>query len=142
MSPRGLALSVSLSHAVDISVFTVLNRCFAGPYPLKILPCVLAGSALWFDVIYSVRRVVVFCLAFPSDLEADVSNGILLKILTLIKSTQRFVTGHLEVIDFVTLGENADFGSPSPLVNLQGKPETIPRMSQCNEMSRCGSLQI
>lgn len=47
----------------------------------------------------------MFCLAFPYDLDADVSNGILLKIPTLIKSTQRFVTGHLEVIYFVTLGE-------------------------------------
>lgn len=56
MSPRGLAFSVSVSHAGDISVLTMLNRCFAGPYPPKILPCVLAGSALWFDVIYSVRK--------------------------------------------------------------------------------------
>lgn len=55
--------------------------------------------------------MVVFSLAFPYDLEADVSNGILLKILSLIKSTQRFVRGHLEVINFVALEENADFAT-------------------------------
>lgn len=56
MSPRRLPFSVSLSHAGDISVLTVLNRCFTAPYPPEILPCVLAGSALWFDVICSVRK--------------------------------------------------------------------------------------
>jgi len=35
MSPRGLAFSVSVSHAGDISVLRMLNRCFAGPYPPK-----------------------------------------------------------------------------------------------------------
>lgn len=55
--------------------------------------------------------MVVFCLAFSYDLEADISNGILLKILSLIKSTQRFVRGHLEAIHFVSLGGNADFAT-------------------------------
>lgn len=55
--------------------------------------------------------MVVFCLAFPYDLEADVSNGILVKILSLIKSTQRSARGRLEVINFVALGENADFAT-------------------------------
>jgi len=55
--------------------------------------------------------VVVFCLALPCDLEADVSNGILPRIVTLIKSTQKFVRSRLEVIHFVTLGENAGFAT-------------------------------
>lgn len=49
---------------------------------------------------------MVFCLAFPRDLEADVSNGILLKILGIIKSAPRFVRSHLAVTHFVTLGGN------------------------------------
>lgn len=49
---------------------------------------------------------MVFCLAFPYDLEADMSSGI-----SLITSTQRFVRGHLQVINFVALEENADFAT-------------------------------
>lgn len=56
---------------------------------------------------------MVFCLAFPCDLEADVSNGILLRTLSLIKSTQRFTRGPLEKIDFGTLEENAGFAASS-----------------------------
>lgn len=43
---------------------------------------------------------------------------------------------------FCHIRGNADFGPPSPLVNLQGKPETFPRMSQWKEMSCCASFQI
>lgn len=51
----------------------------------------------------------MLCLAFPSGLKADVSNRILLKMLSLIKLTPRFVRGHLEVIHLAALGKNADY---------------------------------
>lgn len=43
----------------------------------------------------------MFYLAFPCDLEADVSNVILLKILGVIQSAPRFVRGCLEGTHFV-----------------------------------------
>lgn len=56
--------------------------------------------------------MVVLCLASTSDpYEADVSNGILLKMLSLTKSTARFARGRLEVINFVTLEGNADLAT-------------------------------
>lgn len=53
----------------------------------------------------------MLCLAFPSGLKAAVSNKIFLKVLSLIKSTPRFVRGHLEVIHLAALGKNADFAT-------------------------------
>lgn len=84
---------------------------------------------------------MVFCLAFPCDLEADVSNGILLKILGVIKSTPRSVRGHLEVTHFVTLeGNGVSVTSTKCLGVLWGKT-ALSRMPQWNQMSHCGSFK-
>lgn len=75
----------------------------------------------------------MFCLAFPCDLEADVSNGILLKILGVIKSTPRSVRGHLEVIHFVTLeGNGVSVTSTRCLGVLWGK-----NCLECPSGTRC-----
>lgn len=62
----------------------------------------------------------MFDLAFPCDLEGDVSDVILLEILGVIKSAPRFVRGPLEVPHFVTLEGNGGSGTSTKCLVLCG----------------------
>lgn len=66
---------------------------------------------------------MVFDLAFPCDLEGDVSDVILLEILGVIKSAPRFVRGPLEVPHFVTLEGNGGSGTSTKCLVLCGVPQ-------------------